>query len=240
MTSNPGYRCGFFHAPSYNGAPNAANVTVPIAFVHGLGDTVVNWSTSANYFNAAWAERSLKFIYLLNQDCDHNNMCASYLSRPQDLAVIGRIQKVFVGFFRCFLLDDAGGLESSLGTEGRSEPRLAQISLSVQQPQLWVEGSGQLGSPCRISTVATPGQSALLLALQRGFTPTPFGTLLLDPSSLTHVVTANVDASGLRTVDLSVPTMPSLVGLTCSFQASGLDAAQKPHLTGAGDLRILP
>ena len=240
LASNPGYRCGFFHAPANNGTPNAQNVTVPIAFVHGTGDQVVPWSSSVNYLNAAFAVQSLKFLYLLNQDCDHNNMCSCYLNRPQDLAVMGRIQKVFVGFFRCYLNDDSRGLESAVGTEARADSRLVQLSMAVQRPEVWVESTGQLGAPLRISEISSPGSSTVFVALARSFVQTPWGPLLIDLATATPIGTGTVDGGQLRTLDRIVPNNPTLVGHTFSFQATGFDVAQRLRLSGASDLRIDP
>lgn len=251
LIANPGYKCGFFHAPSISSSYNSqlGNVRVPLGFTQGLGDTVVNPNNVKSTYDAANAYTGFKFHYQFNTGGDHNNITASYIGRPQDLAVIARVHKLMLGFFDRVLRDNPAGLESILGTEGRSEaylaPQLPQTQqsspfCSFQQPQAWLTGTGQINSTMRLSLLSEQGTATYLMAPAQGSTPTVFGVLGLDPFSLDVLATPLVGVSKFLPVDVPIPNYPPLVGYQIWLQDLGFATGSAIKLTTTSSFTIQP
>lgn len=239
LSSNPGYLSGFCHAPAYY-VSSVANITVPVAIVHGQGDTVVPVGSSLTYLRDMISFTGSKTLYLFNTDGDHNNVVSTYLARPQDLAIVARMQKVLIGFQTACLLGDPSGLEQVVGTAAAAEPRLASITHSVADPALWIASTGKIGDPLRITQNGEVGPGFTMLALGRAIQNTPFGTFELDPASTVILATPMFDASRVVVLDLVIPPLPGLVGKVFSFQGSALTVGPSGRLSGATDLPILP
>ena len=239
LASNPGYLAGFCHAPAFY-ATATANVVVPLGIVHGSGDTVVPLASSQTYFRDATSFTGTKTLYVFNNDGDHNNIVTTYLSRPQDLAVCARVQKVFLGFFATYLRGEAPGLEEVVGTSAASEPRLATILHSVQAPQLWIESTGRLGDALRITQNGEPGTGFTLVATGRATQQTPFGIFELDPATTTVLWTPTFGSRRVSVVDVAIPLLPGLVGKVFSFQGTALTVGPTGRLTSTTDLPIVP
>ena len=251
LIANPGYKCGFFHAPSLSSSyySQLGSVRVPLGFTQGLGDTVVSTSSVKSLHDAAGAYTNFKFHYQFNTGGDHNNITASYLGRPQDLAVIARVKKVFLGFYARVLGGDSRALESVLGTEARSEPYLAPKLPATQQsspfcafeqPQAWLTGNGQLNSNLRLTLLSEPGTVAYLVAPAVGNTPTPYGVLGLDLGTLDLLASTAVGISKFAPVDVTIPALPGLIGVQFWFQDLGYAIGAAPKLTTVDSIQIVP
>jgi dienelactone hydrolase len=123
LAANPGYSCGFVHAPTSSAATAAPNIRVPFASVHGQGDTTASPNNSANLFNNSNNFTGTKTIYLFNTEVDHSNIISDALHRPPDAAVWARVRSVFLGFYETYLHGNAAGLEDVVGLTARAEPR---------------------------------------------------------------------------------------------------------------------
>lgn len=87
--------------------------------------------------------------------------------------------------------------------------------------RLLVRGDGTVGSSLQIDATGVQGSLCLLfVALAPGSVPFPgFGTLLLDPTTLTVLFTGLVGQRGACTLAGPVPVAPDLSGVTLYFQA---------------------
>jgi len=250
LITNPGYKCGFFQAPALSSSyySQLGTVRVPIGFTGGLGDTVVSPTGVKSLYDAANSYTGFKFHYQFNSGGDHNNITASYLSRPQDLAVIARVRKVFLGFYDRVLRGNPRGLESVLGTEARSEAYLAPAMPPTQQSspfcavetaQAWLVGTGQLNTTVRVNLLGEQGYGGFLMAPAQGNVSTPFGALLLDVPSLVILATPGVLVSKFQTFDLPIPALPGLAGTRLWFQNFGLVVGGAGRLSVTDDVTII-
>ena len=180
----PGYDAGLLLAPQARGAAIAEQVTVPVGILHGTGDNVLAWNTNglAN-FNRATNFSGLKFLYVFGLACDHDNL-AGLGSSAVDAEIWSRSASVLTGFFRHTLLDETAALSEVVGESARAEPRLNQLRLRVEQPEMWAVGSPVPGQDLRVELIAELGNAGVMTAATTGSLVTRFGLLELDPTTL--------------------------------------------------------
>ena len=140
LADNPGYKAGFCFAP-WGGKilPNskaiyvdryAAKVTTPLGIVHGTGDRILAWRDHAHRYLEAMKETpASKFLYLLNDDCDHINVAvAGPLSSKRAKAVFYNSVGLAVAFFDCHLRNQPEALDKILGKDAKkNNPRLEKL-----------------------------------------------------------------------------------------------------------------
>jgi hypothetical protein len=239
LAANPGYRAGFCFSPGV--APAAAQVHVPMGICHGTGDTFLDWQTfGVALYQGLVNVPVLKFFYVLGQDCTHGNVAGYTQNNQIDLDVFAASSQVALGFFDRFLLDDAAGLESVIGPTARAEARLFQLDTAIYSPQLWVVGNPRPGQTVTFTTAAAPGPAALFCALAEGNWPTPFGTALLDLTSLIEVSTGVAGIDHLWLSPLTIPNDAALVGLQLPFQGLATSELGAFQVTGMVRVQVLP
>ncbi len=239
LSVNPGYRCGIGMAPVYPGSSVMRRVTVPLATIHGKGDTVLRWSThSTPLFQSASNYASLKFFYLFDSSCTHNNLAGFAQTTQANREVWRRSVRVLNGFFDRFLKDLPVGLEECVGTTARAEPRLDTLHVAVRSPDIWVAGLPDIGKAVRPTVLAEPGMALIATAVGTGNIATPFGVLRLDPGTLTVVQIGTVAGSRIFAPEITIPNNPALRGARFPLQGLGQDSANRPLLTGLVILRV--
>jgi len=233
LAQNPGYLAGFVFAPIYPGQATTAQVDVPLAVIHGEGDLVLLWQfTGLNVYNAATGVRGLRTLYLMDFGCGHNNLTGLVQWTATDQAVWQRAKRVVLGFFDRYLKRDVAGLDEVIGVAARSEPRLTNLYLSIESPDLFVAGEVALGQTATVHVASEPG--GVLVAAADAVAPpvpTPFGDLQLATSTA-FVAFVNL-AGGTRftTDQLPVPNVPALVGASLALQAIGNGVSAGPRFT---------
>jgi dienelactone hydrolase len=239
LASNPGYVAGVCFAP-LAARTEAALVRVPLLILHGEGDTVLPWRTSALVnFDAATAFTGLKALYLLDSAATHGNVVIPGTSQT-GREIFGRCAAAATGWLDRFLDGRAQGLEEVIGPRGRADLHLTELRLEVEAPEHWQWGSGRLATTQGMRITAEPGWTGLFVAARSASLPTPFGTLLLDPATLVYLPVPAVGASRLLDVGLPIPNDPAYVGAVLPFQALALGRGLALRLTGASELRIVP
>ena len=238
LLHNPGYAAGFCFAPV---SASSAAVRVPLGVVHGTGDTTLAWATNGQaVYQQATNYTGMKFFYLLDNSCNHTNVAGLSLNSQTSLAVWDRCAAIAIGFFDRFLNDEPNGLEEIVGPTGRAEPRLVQVSVEVETPDIWQVGAAAIGQSTRISMVAEPGSALIFVAARTDSVPTPFGTLLLDPATLSVVHSGTIAADQLLSTTLPVPNIPALIGARVYLQAAGATANAALRLGTRVELTIVP
>lgn len=239
LASNPGYQLGIVLA-GVDAPAGAAAARVPLLFLHGLGDTIVNVAASDNNYNAATSYQGFKTLYVLDGSCTHTNVAGILLANATDQQVFARAATCIVSFCARFLQDSDISLDSVLGSDARSEPRLSRTSTQVRAPELWRVGAPRVGTTVRLSAAGEPGLAILLLAAGRANLPTPIGDLLLDPLTLVALPPLAVDATRTATLSLLIPAEPGLAGAVVPAQIAAPTRDAPIRLGRALDLRILP
>lgn len=238
LLHNPGYAAGFCFAPV---SASSAAVRVPLGVVHGTGDTTLAWATTGQaVYQQATNYTGMKFFYLLDNSCNHTNVAGLSLNSQTSLAVWDRCAAIAIGFFDRFLNDEPNGLEEIVGPTGRAEPRLVQVSVEVETPDIWQVGAAAIGQSTRITMVAEPGRALIFVAARTDSVPTPFGTLLLDPATLSVVHSGTIAADQLLSTTLPVPNIPALIGARVYLQAAGATANAALRLGTRVELTIVP
>lgn len=240
LANNPGYRCGLALAPASPGWAVASQVTSPFGIVVGTGDWVTPWAWySMPYYDAIASQNGLKFLYLLNQDCDHMNIAG--LSTYPSTSVFERVADVGVGFLKHFLDLGTGGLEKAVGPEAQAESRFVMLAQEIATPQIWAANPLQIGMGTRLSVAVEEGPGGIIAApsLGPGYS-TPIGTLALDAN--TAFILAAGRARGDRRIDayVSVPNLLPLIGLNVALQAFGATSTQPLQLGSAMLLTVKP
>ncbi len=233
LANNPGYLCGIALAPVFPGIAVANQVIVPFGILAGTGDVITPWYLfSQPYFDAVGSQDGLKFLYLLNGDCNHMNV-AGLSTQPTPL-VFDRIADIGVGFLRHFLGVDIAGLEKVVGPEAQAEPRLVSLSQQVTTPQIWAESPLRISGRTRLSVAAEEGLGGVLAALSMG--PgvfTSIGLLMLDPATaFTLAIGYTEPNTGRIDALIELPNMTALIGLPVALQAVGV-ASNNPLLLGS-------
>jgi len=104
LAENPGYRAGFCFAPwpaKLSFADSAAKITVPMGIVHGKGDTVLPWrSTAKALYDGLGEGPARRFLYLLDGRCKHQNVARSvFFGKRADKQVFAATSDICVAFF---------------------------------------------------------------------------------------------------------------------------------------------
>ncbi|MDA0373236.1 MAG: hypothetical protein O2865_05595 [Planctomycetota bacterium] len=224
LSTNPGFRCGFGFAPRDANSNAARSVNVPFGMVVGERDSITPWQENAlAIYDELVAYTGAKSLHLLADPANHSNVTGLSLpvgtSDPSFQAAFG----VARGFFERFLADDPTGLETVLGPSTASDPRIVSIRAEIEAPQTWTDGPLQLGQSRRLSIAAEPGPCGIVTGAFPLSTPvpTPFGNLLVDPSSLYMAFSGFASAGRRFDVPLAIPSLPGLAGYTLHAQAFG-------------------
>ncbi|MEZ5963946.1 MAG: hypothetical protein R3F56_08895 [Planctomycetota bacterium] len=237
LAQNPGYRAGVCLAPVTSA--NAGAVAVPVAVVHGAGDTIVPAAQGEANYRAATAVTGVRCFSLLDGSTTHTNVTGFLLISATDRAVFAHAANLVTGFFDRYLDDDATGLEDVLGPRARAQPRLVRIDVEVRGPELWMSGRPAPGQVVTSTLAAEPGAAALLAAAAPARLTTPFGDLLLDPASTVLVAVGTTGIDRLWLLTLAIPNDSGLLGVRLPFQALGTVAAGL-RLSGSFTLEIQP
>lgn len=239
LSRNPGYRLGIALAGVDNAA-GAAAARVPLLFVHGLGDAIVNVSATDNNFAAAQGHAGVKTSYVFDASGSHTNVAGFSLLSATDQAVWARTASVVVGFCERFLAGRDDGLEAVFGAAARGESRLARTDTRVAEAELWRDVAPRLGTTLQLGLSGEPGPGVLLIAAGTGNTTTPFGTLLLDPASLLLLASPQFPATRLSRVPLAVPADQALLDARVPLQVAAPVRGQALALGRAITLTLLP
>jgi dienelactone hydrolase len=240
LATNPGYQAGLVFAPIYPGASTTNQVNVPLGIIQGTGDLVLAWGlTGLPMFNAAHNFTGLKTLYLFGFSGGHNNVPGLYVITSGDSAVWQRSKRVMTGFFDRYLKDDVAELDKVIGTTALSEPLLSTIYVEIEAPDVWLTGQPSIGQTVQINTSSEPGV-AIYGAAAATTSPiaTPFGDLLLDPTSIFVPYSAAVGLSRLSSVSLSIPNDAQLIGTQFAFQSLGLSNSGNYRLTSSTTLLV--
>ncbi|MCB9882754.1 MAG: hypothetical protein H6832_11560 [Planctomycetes bacterium] len=217
LSQNVGYVCGLCMAPV--ASPSASKITVPLALIHGEGDTIVPWEPSSQAaYDAATLVRGLRLFYRMNADCTHLNVASLASSSTRDREVWERVLRVTMGFFGRFLRDDSASLERVLGNDARSEARLRALQVTMQTPELWSRSEARIGTDFQISLAGEVGVGALFLGAPGSGIATPFGELLLDAASVVFVRADAIPTSKLLPMFLSIPSDRALISTEFALQ----------------------
>jgi pimeloyl-ACP methyl ester carboxylesterase len=240
LANNPGYRCGLALAPAFPGWSAAGGVTAPFGIVVGTGDWVTPWGWySLPYYHAIASQDGLKFLYLLNHECDHMNIAG--LSRYPTRSVFERVADVGVGFLNHFLDVGTGGLEKAVGPVAQSESRFLMLSQQIATPQIWAASPLRIGMDSRLSVAAEEGLGGIIVAASLGpACATPIGTLKLDASTTFLLATGRARAQRRIDVHVTVPNLVPLIGISMALQAYGATATQPLQLGSSMVLTVKP
>ena len=243
LAANPGYRCGVAIAPVQPRGNNGALVTVPLGIIAGDGDTITPPTTTAvPYYGSLSAFSQLKLLYRLNGDASHTNLVGLFVFGTTATEVFARSASVALGFLQHTLDGDPTGLELALGDDALAEPRLVACERRFERAQAWAAADLVLGATVSVRAGLEPGIGGLVAAPGPLVPPlpTPFGELLLDPSTALVLQVGVVGAERRVDATIAVPADPSLVGAVVSLQAFGAEPAQPLSLGGAMSLVVKP
>lgn len=233
LAANPGYASGLAIAAVR--AANLDRISVPLAFLHGDGDTIVPASTSSNSYGAATGYRGFKTFYRLGRDATHTNVASLLLTRAVDREVWARCSRYLLAFFDRTLREDPSALERVLGQDARAEARLTSLQSDFRVPEVWQRSAARTGARYELGLANESGFAALFLAAPaQAPVSTPFGALLLDPPSLVFVTATAVPSTKFARTYLEIPQDPRLVGLRFAVQSLGRAA----NASTAGSLRL--
>ncbi|HEU4417309.1 MAG TPA: hypothetical protein VFT55_00145 [Planctomycetota bacterium] len=240
LANNPGYRCGLALAPAFPGWAAASQVTAPFGIVVGTGDWVTPWGWySLPYYQAIASQDGLKFLYLLNHECDHMNIAG--LGRLPPRSVFERVASVGVGFLNHFLGLGTGGLEQAVGPVAQSESRFLMLSQQIATPQIWAARSLRIGMDTRLSVAAEEGFGGILVAASLGpGYPTPIGELKLDASTTFLLAMGRARAERRIDANVTVPNLVPLIGVDVALQAFGATSTQPLQLGSAIVVTVKP
>lgn len=245
LAINPGYRAGFCMAPVPPRGSNAANIRVPLGIVAGQGDAITPVATNAQpYYAGLTNYAACKGYYLMNGDCTHLNVCAFSLITATDNAVFARSMAITIGWFDRWLRNGPLGLDAVFGPTPRGDARLISATQQFVAPQAFASGLFGVGQTTRLSVAAEAGFAGVGFATSLApASPTPFGDLLLDPSSATlqwSGFTGTGAATQRLDVSVAVPVDPVFSGFPFAVQALGLDRSGALRLGNALAFTIAP
>lgn len=245
LAINPGYRCGYCMAPVTPRGNNAASVVVPMGIVVGQGDVIAPAATYAQpYYSSLTNYGACKSYYLMNGDCTHLNVCAFTLITATDNAVFARSMAITIGWFDRWLRNGPLGLDAVFGPTPRGDARLVTASQQFTAPQTFASGLFGVGQTTRLSVAAEAGFAGVGFATSLApALPTPFGDLLLDPTSAAlqwSGFTGTGAATQRLDVSVAVPVDPVFANLPFAVQALGLDRNGALRLGNALAFTIAP
>lgn len=128
---------------------------------------------------------------------------------------------------------DRRAVDLLLGPTAVADPSLSRQGTAWRAAELFTSGSPSPGGVIGVHPLRLPGDGALVGVGFAGTAPTPFGTLGIDPASLTVLGFAVCAPAAFGSVAQPVPADPGLSGLTVTFQALLLPAAAGPALSPA-------
>jgi hypothetical protein len=238
LANNPGYRCGFAFAPVFPGVATA-NVAVPFGFAVGTGDVITPWDLFAlPYYQTVGCQGGIKFLYLMNDDCDHMNVAG--LTIGARAGVFDRTFDVSLGFFRAYLRDDPSGLEKCVGRDAVSEPGMTALLQEVARPEIWSAEPLRLGQTVRVSLAVETGFCGVIAATSVApGVSTQLGTMMLDQSTAFPLVSGTSTETRFDSY-VYVPNNVNLIGLTFAMQGLGSTTSALLTLGGAVQLVIQP
>ncbi len=238
LANNPGYQCGLAIAPI--NASNVINkVRVPIGVIHGKGDWILNWRLHGlPTYNAANNYTDLKFLYLMTNQCGHNNVAGILVITQRDLQVWERGVRVMQGFFDKFLVDQPEGMEEVAGLDARSASVLNKLYIQSKVPSMWVGGTPEIGKIATATLLAETGPTVLAAALTTTKISLSFGLLQLDPASLVILKQGTIGSNRLLSIQLNIPNDPTLRGRTFPVQGLGQNNSQSLRLSNLALLTI--
>lgn len=223
FADNPGYSAVMSIAPAYAGPTILPLIDVPFGVIHGEGDPVVHWlyNGQANYVGPQNFD-DFKFFYHFDTTADHHNVIGMERQLPLQ-PIWGRSASVIVAFFDRTLRNRYNALERVVGQAARNEPRLVQLDIDVQSPDLWFDKVGVLGGTSRFEMLATPGPAALFSGIATAPVSTPYGLLELVPATIALVTHGLTKHSRMFSWRWRIPNDPALVGSRIPLQGLGLD-----------------
>jgi hypothetical protein len=240
LSSDAGYRAGFVLAPAFPGFATLATVHLPVGVVVGEGDAITPWQVHAwPFFYGLAPAEGLKAHYLLDTSCDHMSIAGlgSAAATP-DMRTAASLAS---GFLRHFLTDDVSALEASLGPATVSLPGIVEFRHRVALPQAWMAGPARIGQQVRFSLAAESGFAGLFASVGFGAgVSTPFGTLLLDPTTVMSLADGQAQREFRADFVVDVPNDPYLVGLPVAIQGIGATASGALLLGSAFQFTIQP
>ena len=230
LAENPGYQVGIGFAP-WNGifpdgtgtlfsTTHASAVTTPLLILHGEGDTVLDWQTTAQlYFDETTSYSDTLAFVLLDEACDHGNVTRlDSRSSPVDHAIFDRSMTTAIGWLRAHLLGDFAGLEEAIGPALLDEPHLSQLAAAVRSPHLWSVGETKVGETIGFRLSGELGGAWLFASPFADEVETLYGVLRVDAGSLISVNEMPITAIGPQSTPITIPNTPSLVGVTAWLQ----------------------
>jgi len=244
LADNPGYRCGCVFAPVDPGAAVTAQVDVPLSVIQAEGDLITPWQLSGlPVYNAATGVQGLRTYYRLDASGGHQNVAGLFVLSANDQAVWAATRRVMRGFFDHYLRVDQRGLGAVIGDRARSEPRLSQLSLSLESPALWTAGNAWIGQTVTMHVASESGFAVLALAGSLvPPIPTPLGELRINVATLVMSLTQLVGAGSYTSTPLTIPADPTLVGTQLALQGigkgTGTATALGLELSGAALLSV--
>ncbi len=224
LASNPGYACGFGFAPQDARGYAARSVSVPFGMVVGAQDAITPWQDNAlAIYDDLRIYTGLKSLHVLTAPANHGNIAGLSLPVGTNDPSFDAAFSVARGFFRRFLGEDASGLDALLGPDVAADPRVTSIRAQIESPQTWTNGPLNLGQSRRLSIAGEPGACGIVTGAfpLSSPVPTPFGDLLVDPSSLYMAFSGFASAGRRFDIPLAIPNLPGLAGFTLHAQCFG-------------------
>ncbi len=231
LAKNPGYRMGVGYAawqgPVINGVsfPHqyAKDVKVPMLLLHGEGDTIIPWKSSAKLYQDRLVNTT-KFAVLhrMNSNCDHANLVSLLPTHAASMQVFFESMNVTLAALKLELGEVRRALDGVVGEIARGHAHFADQDVRLERAAVWAENKAQLGQ--RVVVKAVGGKGELFLAAGvRGQLSTPWGTLGIKPASLMVLGQTRVQRLGdVLSHAFTVPRQRSLIGLDVCFQAISL------------------
>ncbi|MBK8977737.1 MAG: hypothetical protein IPM29_17660 [Planctomycetes bacterium] len=243
LAAEPGYRCGFCFAPVTPTAAELQAIRVPVGILVGTGDVIAPWQTwSEPYYAGLSAFTGTKSLTLWNGDATHTNVVGLFVTGGTGQQVFERAVTTALGFFDRWLRDGSTGLEDVLGLAARAEPRLVELRIAVEAPQVFGSTGPRLGVTSRVSVVAEPGRALALAAARFAPQPlsTPVGLLALETATLFVAFDGAAGVERRFDAPLPVPLDPALAGVEIPLQALGASLAEPVLLGGTARLTVAP
>ncbi len=251
LAADVGYRTGVCFAPWAGPevgpeAPfsevYAPSITTPLLIIHGEGDEQVGWTESSQpYFDGATGYSGLKVFARFGQSGTHSNVVRlSGIPTLIDRLVLQRSLDTVVGWLAATLTNEPRGLEQVLSDPLLEDPRVAQVQVTVREPQVWLDRVAVVGGSVGIRLAGQPGIAGLFVAAQPAFLPTPFGPLLLDPASTAGLNSTPIPASGPQQTLIGIPDDPALIGTSVWLQGATTTDGLGLRLSNLEELRVLP
>lgn len=149
---------------------------------------------------------------------------------PGDITVAEqqRIQRRYQAAWLAWTLrGDPLWLDAFLGPTAVADQALSRQQTALVDALTFASGTGAIGTNLLLCAARRPSeQGFVLVAAGTASTPTPWGTLFLDPATTLLLGSAPLGAASYGTVTLSVPADPALRGARVPFQAVVVSATE--------------